>query len=250
MSKSQYLVPSQATIILPIGQCSRSITRQNQENGNCLAILIFAWSYILSARWVEMQQTSGKFAAQSNDRMVYLCDQVGWRDDTSESLLGTIDVNLGDACIDAVRWWAAILAKGEGWRAEIERNGNVYRSPWSTTSNSADHQFRLTRASTSQSSFDSVLSPPSSEVALGYLTDFCLHHNAGGQCSAALASALTFPSLTAASLPLPSSHGSYLRTQEATADVSSPPRSSLSSPSGHVDEKDEILRDLSYCLTI
>ncbi|KAH6702012.1 hypothetical protein BKA61DRAFT_646888 [Leptodontidium sp. MPI-SDFR-AT-0119] len=195
-----------ATIILPIGQCSRSITRQNQENGNCLAILIFAWSYILSARWVEMQQTSGKFAAQSNDRMVYLCDQVGWRDDTSESLLGTIDVNLGDACIDAVRWWAAILAKGEGWRAEIERNGNVYRSPWSTTSNSADHQFRLTRASTSQSSFDSVLSPPSSEVALGYLTDFCLHHNAGGQCSAALASALTFPSLTAASLPLPSSH--------------------------------------------
>ncbi|KAG4434241.1 hypothetical protein IFR05_010283 [Cadophora sp. M221] len=123
--------------------------KTQSRNGNCLAILIFAWSYILSARWVEMQQSSGKFAAQSNDHMVYLCDQAGWRDDTSEILLDTIDVNLGDASIDAARWWAAILAKGEGWRAEIKRNDIVYRSPWSTTSIAADHQFRLARASTS-----------------------------------------------------------------------------------------------------
>ena len=39
------------------------------RNGNCLAILVFAWSYILSARWVEMQQTSGTFADRSNESL-------------------------------------------------------------------------------------------------------------------------------------------------------------------------------------
>lgn len=190
-----------------------------------------------------MQQTSGTFAAQSNDRMVYLCHQAGWRDDTSESLLDTIDVNLGDVSKDAARWWAAILAKDAGWRAQIKWNKSVYRSPWSTTSISADHQFRFRRASTPQSPFDSVSLPPSSDVALVYLTVFGLLHNAGSQCSAALAAALTFPSLTKASLPLPSSHDSFVRTQIATADISSPPRSSSSPPSGHADEKDEILQD-------
>ncbi|KAH8672822.1 hypothetical protein BGZ60DRAFT_405680 [Tricladium varicosporioides] len=227
--------------------------KTQSRDGNCLAILVFAWSYILSARWVEIQQTSGTFAVQSNDRMVYLCHQAGWKDDASESLLNTIDVNLGDASNDAARWWAAILAKDEGWRAEIKRNDSVYRSPWSTTSISADHHFRLIRESTSQSSFDSVSSPPSSDVALGYLTDFCLLHNAGSQCSAALAAALTFPSLTKACLPLPNSHDSYVRTQIATADIPSPPRSSLSPPFGYVNEKDEILQDfrlLPYYMTL
>ncbi|TVY14401.1 hypothetical protein LARI1_G008582 [Lachnellula arida] len=225
------------------------------RDGNCLAILVFAWSYIISASWVEMQQTSGTFAAQSNDRMVYLCHQAGWRDNTSDSLLDTIDVNLGDVSNDAARWWAAILAKDEGWRAEIKRNESVYRSPWSTTSIEADHQFRLRRASTSQSSFNSVSSPPSSDVALGYLTDFCLLHSAGSQCSAALAAVLTFPSLEKASLPLPSSsfYSSCVRTQLATADISSPPKSSSSPASCHVDEKDEILQDfrlLPYYMTL
>lgn len=51
--------------------------KTQSRGGNCLAILVFAWSYILSARWVEMQQTSGTFSAQSNDRMIYLYHQAG-----------------------------------------------------------------------------------------------------------------------------------------------------------------------------
>ncbi|TVY47707.1 hypothetical protein LOCC1_G002816 [Lachnellula occidentalis] len=228
--------------------------KTQSKDGNCLAILVFAWLYVLSARWVEMQQTSGTCAAQSNERMVYLCHQAEWRDDTSESLLDTIDINLGVVSNDAARWWAAILAKDEGWRAEIERNDSVYRAPWSTTSISAEYQFRLRRASISQNSFDSVSSPPpSSDVAVGYLTDFYLLHNAGSQCSAALAAALTFPFLEKASLPLPTSHDACVRTQIATANISSRSRSSPSPPSSYVDEKDEILQDfrlLPYYMTL
>ncbi|RDL36048.1 uncharacterized protein BP5553_06660 [Venustampulla echinocandica] len=108
-------------------------------------------------------------------------------------------------------------------------------------------------ASSFQSSFDSLSSPPSSDVALGYLIDFCLLHNVGCQYSAALAAALTFPSLTNASLPLPSFNDSCVSSQIATADISSPPRISQAPPSGHVDMKDEILQDftlLPYYMTL
>jgi len=211
--------------------------------GNCLAILVFAWSYILSARWLEIQQESGNFPVQLNDRIVYLRHQAGWRDDTSENLLDTIDINLGDIDDDAARWWAAILAKDEGWRAEIKMNDNVYRSPWSTTSTTADYKFRLRRRKKDpQSSFDLVSTPPSSEVALGYLSDFCYLHKAGSQSSAALAAVLTFPSVTKTSLPLPICHDPYLQTGVLKADaLLSKNSSSLDSES--VEENVEIFRD-------
>ncbi|KAL3420257.1 hypothetical protein PVAG01_08756 [Phlyctema vagabunda] len=223
--------------------------KPDSRSGNCLAILVFAWSYILSAHWVEMQQASEKITEQSNDRVVYLCCQAGWRDETSESLPDTVDIHLGDVSNDAARWWAAVLAKEEGWRAEIERNRGVYRSPWSTTSISADHQFRLDRANTSQILFDSVSLPPCSAVSLGYLIDFGLLHGAGSQCSAALAAALTFPSLTDVSLPLPSSHDCYGQTQMVRNFL----LSESPSPCGSSGEKDEILQDyglLPYYMTL
>ncbi|PVH85786.1 hypothetical protein DL98DRAFT_605441 [Cadophora sp. DSE1049] len=212
--------------------------------GNCLAILAFAWLYILSARWVEIQQIPGTLAAQSNDHIVYSCHQAAWRDDASASLPDTINIDLGDVSNDAARWWAAILAKDEGWRAEIKRNQSVYRSPWSTTSISAGHHFRFRRTTPSPSSFDSVSLPPSSDIALGYLIDFCLLHNAGSQCSVALASTLTFPSLTKATLPLPSFHNSCVRDETARTDNHSVPRGSTSSSTGYSDEENNILRDL------
>ncbi|CAG8960928.1 hypothetical protein HYFRA_00002466 [Hymenoscyphus fraxineus] len=188
------------------------------RDGNCLAILVFAWSYILSARWVEIQKASGSDYVQ--DRIIYLPCQAGWRHDANESLPGTIDINLGDVSICAARWWTAILAKEEGWRAEINRDDAVYQSPWSTAFVAADFQFSLMGTNNSHSCIDAVCLPPTSEVALGYLIEFCCLHNAGSQCSAALAAALTLPSAGNASLPLPTSHASSLLAQQLKSDGS------------------------------
>ncbi|CAD6444267.1 8b13afad-1427-4a10-b3bc-d4cea8009edc [Sclerotinia trifoliorum] len=105
---------------------------------------------------------------------------------------------------DAARWWTAILANGEGWRATITRDSKVYRSPWSI-SLAATRSFKLRRTAHYQKSSAEIVMPPSSEQALRFLSDFCVLHNTRSQSSAALAATLTFPFLSnmTATLPTP-----------------------------------------------
>jgi hypothetical protein len=95
--------------------------QESPVRGNCLAILSFAWAYILSALWVEMQQSKNMrpAPAQEDDRIHYLCAQAKWTCDGDEELGGDLEVDLGDVDDDAARWWTALLANGEGWRATI-----------------------------------------------------------------------------------------------------------------------------------
>src|SRR3954452_9009880 len=44
---------------------------------------------------------------------------------------GAIEVAISETCERVARWWAAILAPGEGWYATLELEGILYRSPWS-----------------------------------------------------------------------------------------------------------------------
>jgi len=201
---------------------------------------------------MEIQQASRMVPVQLDDRIVYLCHQAEWSDQASESLLDVIGINLGPVNNDAARWWTAILAKDEGWRAEIQRNETVYRSPWSTTNSSTDYKFRLQRTNSLENSCSSSYSPPNSEIALSYLIDFCYLHNVESQCSTALAAALTLPSITKANLPAPTSHDTCVRTHKTPEDISFS-RNSCFSASGRINEKDEILRDfrlLPYYMTL
>lgn len=145
--------------------------------GNCLAILAFAWAYILSARWVEMQQLGAAthVSVQKNDRIFYLAAEAEWVDECAEKSPDEFQVDLGDVDDDAARWWAAILATGEGWRAEITRNATVYRSPWSICI-AATQVFRIRRPGHHRNSRRGSSVPPSSEAALGYLSDFIIYH--------------------------------------------------------------------------
>lgn len=177
--------------------------------GNGLAVLSFAWAYILSALWVEMQRPSSKghAPAQAVDHTHYLSAQAKWTHDGDQELPGDLEVDLGDVDDDAARWWAAILANGEGWRATTIQDGKVYWSPWSICL-SASRSFKLRRTvrrAPSPNSCKSLHIPPSSDQALKFLSDFCLLHNTRSQSSAALAAALTFPFLSneTATLPLP-----------------------------------------------
>ncbi|MCJ1345861.1 hypothetical protein MMC31_004070 [Peltigera leucophlebia] len=136
--------------------------------------------------------------------MCYLSTWANWICGSQGFSPNELEVDLRDLHDDAARWWAAILAPGEGWRAEIKADGIVYRSPWSICI-VASQQFKLRRLASCQDRRDDIRTPPSSEMALEYLSDFCMIHNINTQSSAALAAALHFPYLRCAiaTLPLP-----------------------------------------------
>jgi hypothetical protein len=176
--------------------------------GNYLAILAFAWAYIVSARWVEMQQSDAAtyVSVPKNDRIFYLAAEAKstWTCGCSTKSPDELEVDLGDVDDDTARWWAAILATGEGWRAEITRIGTVYRSPWSIRI-AATQRFKIWKLGSNQNMHKHTFVAPSSETALRYLSDFSAFHCIDSQCSVALATTLTFPFLGArsANLPLP-----------------------------------------------
>lgn len=96
--------------------------------GNHLAILILAWAFILSARWVELQ-SSGVLGS-----VHYTGLQASGQNKAGNIDADPIEVDVGGGSKGAARWWASILASGEGWRAWLAIDGKVYRSPWSLTS--------------------------------------------------------------------------------------------------------------------
>ena len=100
--------------------------------GNHLAILLLAWAYILSACWVELRSPYGLGGSLPlGSGMQYSDLQAAQLNDDQGIPAGAIEVDIGETCDRAARWWAAILAPGEGWRATLELGDKLYRSPWS-----------------------------------------------------------------------------------------------------------------------
>ena len=163
---------------------------------NHLPVLILAWAYILSTRWAELMPES---------TVRYTDNQAKWNDD---KFANSIVVDIGDVDEEKARWWAAILAPGEGWQADITSEQDRYRSPWSIAF---------------QGSRDFVLScrkyPPSRastavsfRTALRFLSDYCALHDIADQILAALSAALFLPFLNdgkAVSLPSPTTHRAF-----------------------------------------
>jgi len=160
---------------------------------NYLTVLTYAWAYIFSALWIEMQ---GNAEAE-----LRYTDSMANTDD-----LGVI-VDIGGTDESATRWWLAILAPGQGWRAVLSQVQNCYLSPWSISVDGGQ-TFGIRSFVSSPSSFqaDTEQCPPTSSQALKFLSDFCALHNISDQASAALAATLTLPACNidrcAARLPL------------------------------------------------
>ncbi|RDL41743.1 uncharacterized protein BP5553_01722 [Venustampulla echinocandica] len=76
-----------------------------------------------------MQQSDAAvhISAQQHDRILYLAPEANWIYERAEKSADKLHIDLGNVNDNAARWWAAILAPGEGWRAEITRNATVYR---------------------------------------------------------------------------------------------------------------------------
>ena len=138
----------------------------------------------------------------------------GYKHEAGDTITATINVDIGDVDENAARWWAAILAPGQGWRVIVSRTDDVvYLSPWSVCVED-ERRFGInSRANFWPSQGTSLPTPPLSTKAYELLTTFCSLHHLGSQCLAALATTLTFPTHnhygTITTLPFPTSVRSY-----------------------------------------
>ncbi|OJJ04312.1 hypothetical protein ASPVEDRAFT_43781 [Aspergillus versicolor CBS 583.65] len=146
---------------------------------NHISILIFAWSYILSARWAQLMP----------DAILEYTDSKAYNSDESRER-GSAVVDIGAVDDNAARWWSAILAPGEGWEAYITLNNVKFRSPWSI-SLPANPKFSLSYHKSHYLSDTAV----SVATAFRFLSDYCTLHDIIDQSYAALSAALFLPLL-------------------------------------------------------
>lgn len=164
---------------------------QGQDKSSYLGLLTLAWSYILSARLVEMQ-------GQKGAKMVYTdLIAIGYQYGAESNIAG-VGIDIGNVDKGIAKWWAAILAPYQGSKAIIsQQDDDMYQAPWSVSLNGTPYigikwpERELLTPSITVST--TVHAPPSSDEAFGLLADFNLLHNLGSQFSAALATALILP---------------------------------------------------------
>jgi hypothetical protein len=168
------------------------------NKGNYVGILVLAWAYVLSAKWMDILR--GVYGHESH---------VGFGDaDMSSSHQREhidVDVDLGDDVGDEeeVYWWNAILSFNTGYKVTTYNKGKSYFAPWSISVLDGQYRFRTKPDLTPRNPIES----PSSDTALEYLSRFCIYHNLHDESMAALSAALLIPPLEAngkvAFLPVP-----------------------------------------------
>ncbi|KAL9580435.1 MAG: hypothetical protein Q9212_004494 [Teloschistes hypoglaucus] len=182
---------------------------EHAREGNHLAVLILAWAYILSARWAELQSPPPNASDTSeNLGMQYAAAQATRVANKEDIPADVIAIDPGQTNEHAARWWAAILAPGEGWQATMQFDTNIYRSPWSAhLARGQDlillRQLPCKPTDTPRTLVDkSPELPPSPQEALSYLQLYCEYHSIGSQCMPALAASLFLPWQAEFGLPL------------------------------------------------
>jgi len=158
-----------------------------EDDNNHIAVLVLAWTYILSARWAAI--IPGVSGPQ------YSHSQAEWNlhpssdEENPPNYFDRVVINLGDVDDDAARWWAAILSPERGWGLSITSDkGHILYSPWYTKLVS-DQKLTLSRCAKSQQ-LSSQYPAASFSAALAYLSSYCEFHNIFEQMHAALAATL------------------------------------------------------------
>ncbi|KAF1358850.1 hypothetical protein EJ07DRAFT_166328 [Lizonia empirigonia] len=161
------------------------------SHSDYLTILMLAWAYILSARWAEVMPAGCSLIYTDNLARHY---------NATTNLRGSqhsLVLDIGPVKRNEARWWAAILAQGQGWQATTRPS---FVSPWSIRVESSS-EFLLsleTDASPLQGSASTF------SEACGFLNKFCTRHNIVDQSHAALAAVLLFPYMAGETLQMPS----------------------------------------------
>ncbi|OAA35160.1 hypothetical protein NOR_08083 [Metarhizium rileyi] len=173
----------------------------SSHDENYVAILTLAWAYILSARWVEIIPEPCSIG-YTESCAPYDHDATK----KSRNSADTIEINIGAASREETRWWAGILAQGQGWQAAM-RSGHhrTLLSPWETILHSTQSFSICTDIQPSESQYPA----PSFSEAKAYLRRLCERHDIFDQSLAALAAVLLFPSFGVSQelqLPTPRIH--------------------------------------------
>ena len=176
-------------------------TDEERNRPGYLGILALGWSYILSARSVEMQDEGAEIMYTNSIAP-------GFHHEIKPRRAQAVTVDIGDVDGKVARWWAAIMAPGEGWKAVVSRKDSVeYLAPWSVSREGTHDVGIKWRTNGPVPKGSEAYEPPSSREAFDFLARFSLLYDLGSQFLVALATAITFPAHknhgTMVELPLP-----------------------------------------------
>ncbi|KAB8224891.1 hypothetical protein BDV33DRAFT_199175 [Aspergillus novoparasiticus] len=180
------------------------MTTEKDTGPNYLGLLAIGWCYILSAQLIEMQ--GGSAVLRYTDS---LADCLG--ESPSSSSAEAYYINFGGVDERIARWWSAILAKREGWKAIVKDDpGNEFVAPWSVSRTCETH-FLIKQRRDSLFPAQTAQIPLSSDEAFYALLEFAHLHDLESQVSIALTIAIPFPMHryygTHVKLPPPREHG-------------------------------------------
>lgn len=159
---------------------------EGHEQPNFLAILVLAWSYILSARLLELQGQDGSRIDYTRSTAPVSC---------GPESVSSFSVNLGDVDVRTVRWFTAILAPGNGFRVALLRGDSYsHHAPWESSLVAPGFPFSIKHGEGGKDLNMSGLTPLTSHEALQSLISLCNRYSVSRyQLHAALATALLLP---------------------------------------------------------
>lgn len=185
-----------------------------QPTGNYLFAFVMGWSYVLSARLIELRRMTDEdtITYAQNVAPIY-CR----RENPSEA---HHCVDIGNADEQEIRWWAAVLAKGPGWEANLTRSGKGFSPAWACHLDDSETVAVLYH-NTIKTSLDMHSKPPTSVESQNYLVKFARLHDAFDQLIAAFAAILTLPGHYGnfVLLPRPQAMGVRRDTESKYADM-------------------------------
>ncbi|KXJ86567.1 hypothetical protein Micbo1qcDRAFT_236875 [Microdochium bolleyi] len=216
------------TTIRPTADESQAfLSRLPGKRGAHITVLVLAWAYVLSARWAETVVRATPPAYTRSQAPIESCHLKDDSRDERTAASNRVIVQLGHgATTDASRWWAAVLAAGQGWTATIPHPRSDRHSPWSVSLDCTDIEFSLSSAPDVRGQDSEHARPPSFTTAMQYLQHYCQHHGVEQESRLALAAALLLPLAQAdnkRTIPLytpPEDPKSNVSTQNADAATS------------------------------
>ncbi|CAI7569446.1 unnamed protein product [Penicillium glandicola] len=156
-------------------------TEEKCTGPNYLGILTVGWCYILSARLVEIQGEGATMHHTTSQ--TESCENLEDPQDAPIIDVGEVDKSIG-------RWWYAILARHQGWKAIVKQTPrNEYLAPWAV-SRTCETRFTINQKI---GLLTCVHTPLTSEKAFDVLAKFALLHGLGSQLLIALMTAITIP---------------------------------------------------------
>ncbi|KAI1304707.1 hypothetical protein F5Y03DRAFT_406720 [Xylaria venustula] len=151
-----------------------------------LSVLVLAWAYALSARWAEIIPRAS--ALEYLEILAPCESELTQEEKDSNPALAVVDI--GNASHEAYRWWAAIIAPGQGWKGGIPHECYSLQPPWSVKLES-NIRFSLSRTRISET----LISSPAASFtdAVKYIEEYVALHGASRQNRIAFATALLLP---------------------------------------------------------